>query len=175
MNAVYGLIGTSGSVGVFFVAVIFISFLFSGIYYLGFYRNAGVCYDVNQTHIKFDVCDSTREDCHRDTVYIQGLSSETGTPFFVNEERHYYQDIGFWYVFRNTVMTSLMQEPSDLFAATVVYNEGMYQEGDKVKTDSLDRGKATLFHWILILQILISWILLGVFISILYNKFRYES
>ena len=176
MTAVYGLIGTSGSVRIFFISVIFLSLFFTGIYYLGFYRHAGVCYDVNQTHIKFDAWkDGDPEpEMIRDTVYLQGFSTEDGTaPFFVVEEEHRYQKITFGDVLWNTVLTSLIQEPTDLFAATAVFNKAMYAKDSKNEEE--DHGKASLFHWVLIIQILISWIQLGVFISILYNKFRYES
>jgi len=37
------------------------------------------------------------------------------------------------------------------------------------------RKISDLFEWILIFHIIISWIFFGVFISLLYNKFRYES
>ncbi len=81
-----------------------------------------------------------------------------------------YQSISFGFVFRNTIITSLIQEPTDFFAAASTYNEAQARDGLET-----DKEKARLFHWILIFQILISWIFFGVFISILYNKFRYES
>ena len=69
-------------------------------------------------------------------------------------------------------MTSMMLEPSDLFAIASTYNQGVEDFPTETK---LDQQKSELFHWLLILQIFISWIFFGVFISILYNKFRYES
>ena len=114
-------------------------------------------------------------DTTRDTVFLYGFVQDQGTPYFINEEIHEYQKITFGDVLWNMVLTSLIQEPTDLFAATATFNQGMYHSDNGVINEAIDRGRAHLFHWILILQILISWILLGVFISILYNKFRYES
>lgn len=172
MNAVYGLIGARGSIKVFFWALVVINFVFSGIYYFGFYQRAGICYDVNQPHVSFDYyqpgCPPPAQ-FHRDTVYIHGLQAENGvTPYFVLGEEHQYQRVTYGKVLRNTIMTSLMQEPTDLFAATATYN-------GVLDPNPADESKSNYFHWLLILQILISWVLLGVFISILYNKFRYES
>lgn len=172
MNSVYGLIGARGSIEVFFLALVLINLVFSGIYYFGFYQRAGICYDINQPHISFDYYrpgDPAPAQIYRDTVYLHGLQSEDGAiPYFVLEEKHDYQKVTYGKVLRNTIMTSLMQEPTDLFAATAVYNGA-------IDCNSVDESKSNYFHWLLILQILISWILLGVFISILYNKFRYES
>ena len=176
MNTVYGLIGTRGSIRVFFLALIVINLVFSCIYYFGFYRKAGICYEVNQPHVSFDYNPQNpqvSEPFHRDTIYLHGLTSDNGLPYFVMEERHQYQRISYGKVIRNTIMTSLMQEPTDLFAATAVFNEANYVDNEVQKR--IDESRSNYFHWILILQILISWILLGVFISILYNKFRYES
>ena len=195
MNVVYGLIGTSGSVGYFFASVIIISLIFTCIYYWGFYHKSAVCYDVNQPHIRFEMFRDSAyteqsvqknafvRDTMRDTVFLHGLALEQGMPYFINEEIHVYQKITFGDVLRNTVLTSLIQEPTDLFAATATFNIGMYHthanslndQNNQARNEQVDRARAHLFHWILILQILISWILLGVFISILYNKFRYES
>ena len=76
-------------------------------------------------------------------------------------------------------MTALMQEPTDFFAAASTYNESIVDSSlskkEQVAEITLDKQKTMMFHWILIFQILISWIFFGVFISLLYNKFRYES
>lgn len=234
LNMVYGLIGTSGSIQVFFFSFIVISLAFSVIYYEGFFKNAYVTYDVNQPHVHFvqperrasnemlfvettepildslgnqtdsfrvvsipqrrlaicdnDICkmrqlDSVRYFNHNlkqpiaieriDTIYIK--SSDGAFLYFLKSEKINYQRISRSQVLRNTIMTSLIQEPSDLFAAVAVFNEEHYNGGADCEHAKYDKSQSTLFHWILILQILISWILLGVFISILYNKFRYES
>lgn len=237
LNIVYGLIGTSGSIQIFFLSFIIISLAFSGIYYCGFFNHAYVSYDVNQPHVHFvqpkhraivpvdtiaaiaQTIDSTsvekdsvcslsilpQEDCliqtpvvcysfeDLDDVYNNGHKSETIVSFIEKADTTYvfnldgervsyyistqelkYQRI-FWHqVLRNTVMTSLISEPSDLFAAAAVYNDGRYESPD-CEDAKYNIAQAELFQWILTLQILISWILLGVFISILYNKFRYES
>ena len=180
MNLVYGLIGTSGSIQIFFVSFVVICFLFSAIYYYGFFRNAEISYDVNQPHVRFSI--SKKEPTtKKDTVFI--YSDDKVMYFLEEKEICKYQRITYEQVLRNTVMTALIQEPSDLFASAAIYNNAMYDtqvrpySKAKEATDqaTFDQTQSTLFHWMLILQILISWILLGVFISILYNKFRYES
>ena len=54
MNAVYGLMGTSGSVRLFFFNFLFITFLFACIYQGGFFKYAGISYDVNQPHVDYN-------------------------------------------------------------------------------------------------------------------------
>lgn len=195
MNAVYGLIGTSGSIRVFFISFCVISFVFAGIYHFGFFRHAFISYDVNQPHVHFvrasdgeqagGACcamvaldDAMRlNSTHRQPVALSDttfIHSESGSrSFFV--QPLVYQRVTFSQVLRNTIVTSLIQEPSDLFASAVVFNQEHYCKDGNCMHAVHDKAQSELFHWILILQVLISWILLGVFISILYNKFRYES
>jgi uncharacterized membrane protein YqjE len=72
-----------------------------------------------------------------------------------------------------------MQEPTDFFSIASTYNTSMvapqFSPNKQLKEIELDKQKAKMFQWILIFQVLISWIFFGVFISLLYNKFRYES
>lgn len=138
----------------------------------------------------------------RDTSYIYDVDGNK-ISYAVSEETHNYQRVDFMYVLKNTFMTSLMQEPSDFFAIASTYNRAVderekdilgYKDSCKpiccckdcncrkefgeVVIDpkhNRDQQKSELFHWLLILQVFISWIFFGVFISILYNKFRYES
>ena len=197
MNAVYGLMGTSGSIRLFFFNFILISLIFSSIYYFGFFKTAGITYDVNQPHIDFQkfadttMVDSCKEDLpkinvstKRDTVYVEHqLDSISYTETII--QTHvirdtimppiplHYQPIDFWQVWRSTILTTLTQESADLLSIATVHNEAM--ESTDPKMDKMNKEKSELFEWILIFHIIISWIFFGVFISLLYNKFRYES
>lgn len=208
MNAVYGLMGTNGSIKLFFILFLAISFLFAGVYYCGFFQKAGICYDVNQPHIDFSLYDYVEKPGiggsttvqllpeQKDTIELLRIfDGETKLEKVVNNtnEEHYYQQISFEMVLRNTIMTTLMQEPTDFFAAASTFNTQMELSdklivcnGDKKLSipysriflegqTPLNGQKTSLFHWILISQVLISWIFFGVFISLLYSKFRYES
>lgn len=205
LNVVYGLIGTKGSISLYVFLMIVINLIFSGIYHFAIFKDAGVTYDINQPHISygmFHAKDTQVESVTiKDTIYTYNLAGEK-ISYTANEEKHKYQKIEFWYVLRNTFMTSLMQEPSDFFAIASTYNQAVdSKEKDivvhnkitikrcckcknckcknaaVVLSEKKDRGqeKSEIFHWLLILQVFISWIFFGVFISILYNKFRYES
>lgn len=180
MNIVYGLIGTSGSIQHFFRSFIIINLVFAGIYYCGFFAEAEISYDLNQPHIRFKKLDSP-QCVQKDTFFIY---SDYGNSYFLQErKKNIYQPISKWQVLRNTIMTSLIQEPTDLFDAAITHNEAMYDTTGMTTKEKnamndqakFDKERSELFHSILILQILISWILLGVFISILYTKFRYDS
>ena len=192
MNAVYGLMGTSSSIPIFFFNFLFITSLFAGVYYFAFFENAGISYDVNQPHIDFQKyavavkADTTKTDLplitvsiKRDTIYVEhklDSTSYTETIIQTHVTRDtimpplQYQPIDFWQVWRSTILTTLTQESADLLTIATVHNEAM------VSTNvGLDKEKSELFEWILIFHIIISWIFFGVFISLLYNKFRYES
>ena len=191
MNAVYGLMGTSGSIRLFFFNFVIISLIFSSIYYFGFFKDAGISYDVNQPHVDFQRyavtanADTTKTglpiitvSTKRDTIYLEhklDTTSYTETIIQTHVTRDtimplQYQPIDFWQVWRSTILTTLTQESADLLAIATVHNEAM--ESTNV---GLDKEKSELFEWILIFHIIISWIFFGVFISLLYNKFRYES
>ena len=197
MNAVYGIMGTSGSIRIFFFNFVIISLIFSSIYYFGFFKDAGVSYDVNQPHIDFHKYavtakqDTPKTDSlvinvsiKRDTVYVEhklDTISYTETIIQTRVTRDtimppippiplQYQPIDFLQVWRSTILTTLTQESADLLAIATVHNEAM--ESTNI---GLDKEKSELFEWILIFHIIISWIFFGVFISLLYNKFRYES
>lgn len=191
MNAVYGLMGTSGSIRLFFVNFVLISLIFSFIYYFGFFKDAGISYDVNQPHIDFQKyavtakTDTAKTDSptivvstKRDTVYVEHKLDTTSYTETIIQTRvtrdtlptFHYQPIDFLQVWRSTILTTLTQESADLLSIATVHNEAM--ESTNV---ALDKEKCELFEWILIFHIIISWIFFGVFISLLYNKFRYES
>ena len=179
MNAVYGLMGATGDIRIFFLNFFLISLIFAGIYYLGFFRHAGISYDVNQPHIDYlmfadcDKKDSVKIETTRDTVYLEHIIGDKKVKeavVHVNTEELHYQKIGFENVWKSTLLTTLTQEPVDLFTNGATYNAAMDKE-----TLHISMQKANLLHWILILHIIIAWIFFGVFISLLYNKFRYES
>lgn len=180
MNAVYGLIGASGSIPLFFGNFILITVVFAGIYQLEFFQNAGITYDVNQPHIDYRMfsgtnkSDSTRVLEKKQTVYLEHYTDSTIVCESVIQsftEELKYQRIGFLEVWKSTIFTTLTQEPTDLFNIASTYNSSMEDGPD----ECIDRQKSQLFHWILIFHTIISWIFFGVFISLLYNKFRYES
>lgn len=182
MNAVYGLMGTSGSIRLFFFNFVLITLLFAMVYHYGFFKDAGISYDVNQPHIDYNyyVKKQQKEVVLCDTaVYKKWADSIWHREMVVQETKLNYQPIGFWYTWRNTIMTALMQEPTDFFAVASTYNESIVDpslpEKEQRAEITLDKQKTKMFHWILIFQVLISWIFFGVFISLLYNKFRYES
>lgn len=178
MNLVYGLIGTKGDIRIFVILLVFINLIFSFTYYFLFFSNAGITYDINQPHIAYnmfagiDKADSTVVG-EATIVEIRDANDSLVSYWKQPGEVHNYQKIEWPYVLKNTLMTSLMQEPSDFFAIASTYNTGVEDVPDEVEV--FDYQKSKLFHWLLILQVFISWIFFGVFISILYNKFRYES
>lgn len=176
MGVVYGLIGTSGAIRVFFINFIIISGVFAGIYYHGFFRDAGITYDVNQPYIAYnmfvntDKNDSTVIAYNEQTIIKSSEQNHQDTiRQWISEEMHF-QKVAPQFVIQNTIMTSLMQEPAEFFAISSTYNQGI-----NISDNIIDQNKSEIFHWLLILQTFISWIFFGVFISILYNKFRYES
>ena len=182
MNAVYGLMGTSGSIRLFFFNFVVITLLFAKIYQWGFFCDAGISYDVNQPHIDYNYySDNKPKDIivSDTTIYKKKIDSMWVSEVVVQETKLNYQSIGFWYIWRNTILTTLMQEPTEFFSAASAYNESIVDPSltkEQQKAEILlDKQKAKMLQWILIFQVLISWIFFGVFISLLYNKFRYES
>lgn len=180
MNAVYGLMGTTGSIELFFATFLLFTLLFAGIYQLGFFQTAGVSYDINQPHLDYGLYIGkdrepviVRLPVQRDTAVVEHLTGADSVwremVVTEREEQLHYQPISFWSTWRNTILTALMQEPVEFFVLASTYNAAIYTD-DSV----LDEQKAETFQWLLIFQILISWIFFGVFISLLYSKFRYE-
>ena len=180
LGAVHGLMGTSGSINILFFNFVLISFIFAGVYYYGFFKDAGITYDVNQPHIDYkmfaanlDKSDSTKTIIKLDTLYVERQTDSLCIPeavVRVSKDEIKYQRISLGYVLRNTFLTTLMQDPGDLFSLASTYNQGI-----ESNDTSFDSRKCILFQWTLIVQILISWIFFGVFIALLYDKFRHES
>lgn len=178
MNAVYGLMGTTGSIRIFFTNFVIISFLFSIIYYFGFFKDAGISYDINQPHIDYSYYVNSEKGTPRtsvkyDTIFVEHqLDSISFKETLIHETRDslHYQRIGFVQLWRSSILTTLTQEPTDLLANAAVYNTTIES------TDSdLDKQMSITYEWVLIFHILISWIFFGVFISLFYTKFRHES
>lgn len=210
MNLVYGLIGTKGSIRTYVALLILINLIFSCVYHVAFFKDAGITYDINQPYISYGMFNGKDTTAYivtvRDTSYSYDMAGEQ-IAYTVSEEKHNYQKVDPWFVLKNTFMTSLMQEPSDFFATASTYNQavtnnkknGIFEKdivgyeinckpvccckkcscrktfNKPIIEEGRDKEKSELFHWLLILQVFISWIFFGVFISILYNKFRYES
>lgn len=179
MNAVFGLMGSEGSIGLFFANFIGITLVFAGIYHFGAFQNAGISYDINQPHIDFNMFansslkDSARISEKKDTLFLEhklDSISFNETVIRTTTDTLHYQKIEFMQVWRSTILTTLTQEASDLFVIASIHNAAI--ESGNV---DLDQEESDLFEWILIFHIIISWIFFGVFISLLYNKFRYES
>lgn len=179
MNAVLGLIGSTGSIRLFFANFICITTIFAGIYQYGIFKNAGITYDINQPHIDYSIfADNSNEteikiSGKQDSLFFKHhLDSITfkETVIHMTRDTLHYQRINFMQVWQSSVLTTLTQGPADLFTIASVYNTSA-----ESKNSLLDKQKSELFEWILIVHIIISWIFLGVFISLLYSKFCYES
>ena len=160
MNIIYGLIGTHGYIGLFFFLFIIINFSFSGIYFKVFFKDAGITYETNQPHVEFAMFQDTTgkvmplQPCKE---YLPPTSKDT---------IHTYYKTTYGWVLRNTFLTSLMQEPTDFFSAANTFT------GVTQSKEDPNFAMANSFHWFLIFHIMISWILLGVFISLIYQRFR---
>lgn len=182
MNVIHGLIGTRGNIQLFFLMFLFINFMISGVYYFGFFKNAGITYDVSQPHVEFglfekfdkDVEAIVVEEGHPVKIVYRVRGSQTNANLKKKSERiplidcdtaHFYHRINYKWVLQNTLTTSLMQEPTEFYAFACTYS-GDHEEGDR------NIEMANGFHWFLVFHILISWIFLGVFISLIYQKFR---
>ena len=159
MNIIYGLIGTRGNIQLFFIYSIIINFLFSGIYYSAFFYNAGITYETNQAHVEFCLPNTTETE-----IMLNG--DEEFLPSTSKDTIHTYHKATYCWVLQNTFLTSLMQEPSDFFSICSTFT------GTKQEKCDPNYEMARCFYWFLIFHILISWILLGVFISLIYQKFR---
>lgn len=179
MTVVYSLAGTFGSIRAFFVALILIMSSFFCIYYFIFFKDAGVSYDNEPTQM---ICDMFH-DQEKNTISIAipdtniriEKRSVSGTVLYdtiesISYKNIHYQKVTWIQVAENTVMTTLTQCPTDFFYLSSIYGNDL-----DIHVLEKDRPKAMLFSALLILQVLLSWIFLGIFISLLYSKFRYEA
>ena len=177
MATVYGLVGGSAKIRTFLFNFFFITCLFSVIYYQLFFKEAGVCFD-GETKLEYSL--------FRDYPDVDVLTLFDTTKTVINEERYTdsnivieqiiqtkvdsisYQRVTYWLVLKNSFLTSLTQGPSDFFLVVSDFGESM-------NTIANDKSRESIFSIILLLHVLISWLFLGVFISLLYSKFRYEA
>lgn len=197
LNIIHGLIGARGDVKMFFLMFCLINILFSGIYYSGFFRFAGITFDVSQPHVEFFffeeqdksvkaiiieeenpivVRNGEMEQLDSRRVRIKEFwkskmevtAKQTKYEYLLRhdpEKAHFYHKVDYIWVLQNTILTSLMQEPTEFYSFTCTYN-GNHEFNDRNAV--MARG----FHWFLVFHILVSWIFLGVFISLIYQKFR---
>lgn len=192
MNIIHGLIGTRGNIRMFFVMFFIINIIFFIVYFYGFFKNAGITYDVSQPHVEFNIFEGCSKDAEivivendekrqldakgRPIIVIsskQGEQEAMNTnnmacehlPANVADAPHFYHRIRRVWVLQNTLLTSLMQEPTEFYSFTCTYNGDHHVADRNIKI-------ASGFHWFLVFHILISWIFLGVFISLIYQKFR---
>lgn len=163
MNIIHGLIGTRGDIRLFFVMFFVINLLFSVTYFYGFFKNSGITYDLGQPHVEFKVFDG--QDKNLEMIKICPRNNVENVPENCHESEHYYHRIRYKWVLQNTLLTSLMQEPTEFYSFSCTYC-GNHDEADR------NIYIANCFNWFLVFHILISWVLLGVFISLIYQKFR---
>ena len=177
MQLVYGVVGTKGDIRKFIVMFTFVIFSFSGIYYCGFLKDAGVTYSMNVPQIEYRMF--TPENAHILEHDYQTLEENKGInrhlgqyvscnheSFNYNEDcgSHYYKRINYWFVLKQTAMSAMTSSPSDFFVAASA----------NFKDTDVDCQMTKLLHLIVLFQVLFSWIFLGVFISLIYQKFRNE-
>ena len=200
MNVIHGLIGTRGDIRMFFFMFLVINLLFATIYYCAFFKNAGITYDVSQPHVEFNIFEKCGKDAdfviveqgkNETVILAQGMRKQlTNNGWIIitpvqedmarvesqdfkmehvptnhAESSHYYHRINRVWVLQNTLLTSFMQEPTEFYSFTCTYN-GSHEAADR----NVEVSRS--FHWFLVFHILISWIFLGVFISLIYQKFR---
>ena len=157
MNVIHGLIGTRGDIKLYFRMFIYINLFFSGIYYFGFFKHSGITYDINQPHIEFNLF----EYCSEKGQPVLCNSGKETLPIVSRDSIHYYYKTTYPWVLQNTILTSLMQEPTDFYSVSSTFTGSIREKRYS------NYWVAYIFNWFLIFHILISWILLGVFISLL--------
>lgn len=162
MFIIHSLIGTRGDIRTFFMVFLLINAIFAGIYFFAFFQYAGITYEINQPHVEFNLFEKGCNGPDTATVSPKDVS----LPHTCDDNPQFYYRTRFGWVLRNTFLTSLMQEPTDFFSIANTYTGPIQDRND------LNFTMSNAFHWFLIFHILISWILLGVFISLIYQRFR---
>ncbi len=186
MYVVYSLVTTRGSLMKFIAMLTVVMGLFSGIYYCGFFHNAGIAYNIDAPQIVYGLFEQSTKDQLTAYRKTHGISKDYYThddlleldnsicDHFLEKieghghnklddgEKRIYKKVTPLFVISNTVETTLEQGATDFF--------------NHVMADykKCNRPKKQLFRAIVLFHILISWIFLGVFISMLYQKFRNE-
>lgn len=178
MATVYGLIGGSANIRTFLFNFFLITFLFSFVYYNLFFKDAGVCFDGNNPILCYSIFEGEKNVNERallDTTHLMVVEERITDSARVCEQviqtkvdTLCYHRVSYWLVLKNSFLTSLTQSPSDFFFQVSDFGENM-------NTITFDNERTSIFSIILLLHVLISWLFLGVFISLLYSKFRYEA
>lgn len=178
MQIIYGLIGTKGDISKFIFMFVFVVLCFATTYYNAFFKDSGVTYDVDLPQVEYHLFADQAELL--DTGKVKALNGNIDVskgryvhccnesfyhhPSDSSDVCHYYKRITFPFVLRQTFLTSLTTSPTDFFNSV----SADYKNNDR------NPKYTRLFNLILLYQILISWIFLGVFISLIYQKFRNE-
>lgn len=178
MAMVYSLVGGSASIRTFLFNFLLITILFAFVYYGLFFKNAGMCFSGDNTRIDYSIFEDIKDRNSivvRDTVQTSFIEERVLDSLVVSQrvvqtriDELEYKRVTLGIVIENTLITSLTQDPSDLFYL-------ISDLGESMNAISSDAKMTQLFTYILLLHILISWLFLGVFISLVYSKFRYEA
>lgn len=178
MAMVYSLVGGSASIRSFLFNFLLISLLFAFVYYGLFFRNAGMCFSGDNSRIDYSIFEGIKDRntiVVRDTIQTSFIEERVLDSTLVSQcvvqkriEELEYKRVTLGIVIENTLITSLTQDPSDFFYL-------ISDLGESMNAISSDANITRLFSYILLLHILISWLFLGVFISLVYSKFRYEA
>jgi hypothetical protein len=176
MQIVYGVVGTKGDIRKFIIMFTFVIFSFTGIYFWGFLKDAGVTYNLDVPQIEYclfsDENAPALDEDYENIPLNKGINRSLGQYVSCNhesfnhnsDEYHYYKRINYWFVLRQTALSAMTSSPSDFFVAA----------STNYKDNSVDCQMTRLFNLVVLFQVLFSWIFLGVFISLIYQKFRNE-
>lgn len=177
MQIVYGLVGTKGDIRKFILMFGLTIACFSITYYTSFFKDSGVTYNMDVPQVEYKLFDD--ETCLIQSEQVEYLNSRLhdvskgmyvdccNESFVHNSDEvpyRYYKRITFLFVLRQTFMTSLTTSPTDFFNSVSL----------NYKNNEIDSNYTRLFNLMLLYQTLVSWIFLGVFISLIYQKFRNE-
>ena len=176
MQIVYGVVGTKGDIRKFIIMFTFVIFSFTGIYFWGFLKDAGVTYNLDVPQIEYSLFSEENShalDLDYENIPLnKGINRSLGQYVSCDHESfnhngddfHYYKRINYWFVLRQTALSAMTSSPSDFFVAA----------STNYKDNSVDCQMTRLFNLVVLFQVLFSWIFLGVFISLIYQKFRNE-
>ena len=178
MQIVYGLIGTKGDISKFIIMFAVVVMCFTTTYYNAFFKDSGLTYDVDLPQVEYNLFSNDIE--LKDSGIVKTMNQNIDIAIgryvdccdesFVHDPDkqcngcRYYKRITFPFVLRQTFLTSLTTSPTEFFNCV----SADYKNNDK------NPKYTRLFNLILLYQIIISWIFLGVFISLIYQKFRNE-
>lgn len=177
MQVVYGLVGTKGDIRKFIFMFALVISCFSFTYYNSLFKDAGVTYnmDVPQVEYRLFSDDYILEES-QEVKMMNSLLHNTSKGKYVNccnetfihnteqVPYRYYKKVTLPFILRQTFLTSLTTSPTDFYTSVSI----------NYKNNEIDHKYTRLFNLILLYQILVSWIFLGVFISLIYQKFRNE-